>query len=112
MHLSFIGSYWWAVIGILVAIVLGYVLVAGRGARGGLGARASLGWSRWKALSKKAADLQARIVLTVFYFTVVAPFGLIRTFGADALSIKKDHPRAWLERKTRDLSLDDARRQF
>ena len=112
MHVSFLAAYWWAVLIALGAVVLIFVFVAGRSAEGGLGARASLGWSRWKGLSKKAAELQARIVLTVFYFTVVMPFGLARTFGADPLQMKKSRPEKWLARQTRDLRLDDARRQF
>jgi hypothetical protein len=113
MHFEFLASYWWAIIAALAAIMLLYVFIAGRGAQGGLSGRAALGWSRWRALSRKAADIQARVILTLFYFTVAAPFGLARTYLADPLSIKKARrDRAWVPRRTRDLTVDDARRQY
>lgn len=112
MHLL-LGSYWWAVLLVMAAVLVAYVLVAGRGAEGGLGGRARLGWSRWRALSQKAADLLARIILTVFYFTVLVPFAAVRTWLADPLRLRRDNqPCHWLPRQTRDCTLEDARRQF
>ena len=53
------------------------------------------------------------MVLTVFYFTFAAPFGLLRTLLGDPLRLKRaNQTRAWLPRETRDLTLDDARRQY
>jgi hypothetical protein len=113
MHLSFLASYWWIVLAAMVAVFLGFVFVAGRTAEGGLGNRARLGWSRWRSLSRKAGELQARIILTVFYFTAAVPFGLSRTHFADTLDLKHTRrDRRWHDRATRDLTLDDARRQF
>jgi hypothetical protein len=113
MHLSFLASYWWAVAAIFALVILVFVAVAGRGAEGGLAGRAGLGWSKWKALSKKAAELQARIILTIFYFTLAAPFGLGRSRFGDALRMNRNRAASgWLERRTRDRTLEDARRQF
>jgi hypothetical protein len=113
MHLSLLASYWWIVLAAMVAGLVGFVLVAGRSAEGGLAGRARLGWSRWRAVSKHAADIQARVILTVFYFTLVVPFGLLRTHLADPLDCKSARrARRWHTRATRDLTLEDARRQF
>jgi hypothetical protein len=113
MHLNLLVSHWWAVLAVLALVVLVFVAVAGRGAEGGLAGHAGLGWSKWKALSRKAAELQARVILTVFYFTVAAPFGFARSRFADPLRMKRTHPAsAWLDRQTRDRTLEDARRQF
>jgi hypothetical protein len=113
MHLSLLANYWWAVLAVMLAVVVGFVLVAGRGAEGGFGARTRHGWDRWRELSRKGAEVQARIILTLFYFTVVVPFGLARTYLSDPLRLKRaSQGRSWLERGTRDLTLDDARRQF
>ena len=113
MHLSFLASHWWAVLAIFALVVLVFVAVAGRGAEGGLAGRAGLGWSKWKALSRKAAELQARIILTIFYFTLAAPFGFARSRFGDPLRMKSSQPASgWLERRTRDRTLEDARRQF
>lgn len=113
MHFDWLLSYWWAALAAMAAIIVVFVFVAGRGAEGGLGGRTRLGWSKWRAVSKKVGDVQARVILTIFYFTFAAPFGLIRTHFNDPLEVKKrSRPLAWHSRRTRDLTLDDARRQF
>lgn len=113
MHLGFLGEFWWAAITLAVVVLLLYVFIAGRGAQGGLAGRASLGWSRWQALSKKAGELQARIILTIFYFTVALPFGLALTYLADPLRLREQNRESgWHERQTRDLTLEDAKRQY
>jgi hypothetical protein len=38
-------------------------------------------WERWKSLAARAATFQARVLLTLFYWLFVTPFGLVvRTF--------------------------------
>jgi len=49
-------------------------------------------------------------VLTAFYFTLFAPFGLGVRLLSDPLAIKHKHGAQWLKRTTRDLTLEDARR--
>lgn len=70
-------------------------------------------WKTWKRIGQAIGDFIARIVLTVFYFTLFAPFAIgIRLFG-DPLMIKKEkHLSSWLERTTQDIVIDNARRQF
>lgn len=104
----------WAIVVLLIVIVIPtYVLIAGRNADGGVKGRASHGWSRWRELSQKAADTQARILLTVFYFTVMLPFGVVFGLLKDPLNIKR-RPQGtyWLDRKPSSESLADAKRQF
>jgi hypothetical protein len=68
-------------------------------------------WQAWKRFGQIVGDLIGRIVLTLFYFTIFMPFGLgVRLFG-DRLDSKGRHRPHWLSRQTRDLTLDDARRQ-
>ena len=112
MHLfPVLAEYWWAVVLAMLLVMASFVVIAGRKAEGGFSARH--GWARWMELSQKAANLQARIVLTIFYFTIAVPFGLMRTYFGDPLKVRRSsQPRAWLPRQTRDLTLDDARRQF
>ena len=113
MHFEFLAAYWWAVLAVMLAVFVIFMLVASRGAQGGFRGRTSQGWSRWRELSRKGAELQARVILTIFYFTFAAPFGLARTYLADPLRLKRaNQGRAWLERTTRDLTVDDARRQY
>lgn len=67
-------------------------------------------WQAWKRIGQAIGDFIGRLVLTVFYFTLFAPFGLgVRLLG-DPLDLKSTRPTHWLDRRTRDLTIDDARR--
>jgi len=69
-------------------------------------------WEAWKRIGQFIGDQVGRVVLTVFYFTLFMPFALgVRLFG-DPLGIRPSNRVAWLERKTQDLTIDDARRLF
>lgn len=67
-------------------------------------------WRWWRALAKKAGNVQARVLLTLFYFTVVAPVGLIVRFASDPLHIKRvDVPPTWQARDTKTADLAESR---
>jgi hypothetical protein len=69
-------------------------------------------WSNWKRIGQAIGDLIGRIVLSIFYFSLLLPFGLgVRLFG-DPLLIKTGRPAGWHERKTGDQYLDEAQRLF
>jgi hypothetical protein len=114
MDLGLFFANWWLLLPAAAAAgVLAFVLVAGHGAEGGMTGRTRMGWHKWRALSKKAGDVQARVLLTAFYFTFAAPFGLLRSHLGDPLQLNVPPPnRSWHARRTRDLTVDDARRQF
>jgi hypothetical protein len=68
-------------------------------------------WQIWKRIGQTIGDFIGRIVLTVFYFTLLAPFGLGVRLRGDPLAIKPSkHKVQWLERTTRDRTLIDVRR--
>jgi hypothetical protein len=67
-------------------------------------------WNMWKSIAQLIGDWIGRIVLTVFYFTLFAPFGLGVRLGGDPLAIKPGNKAQWLTRITRDRVIDDARR--
>ncbi len=70
-------------------------------------------WESWKEIAEYIGDFQARLLLTIFYFSVAVPFGLlIRLFG-DPLNIRKlPLESAWIARSTGDIDLEDTQRQF
>ena len=68
-------------------------------------------WQGWKRFGQMMGDLVGRIVLTVFYFTIFMPFGLGVRIFADRLDVKGWQSPTWTKRKTRDLALEDTRRQ-
>jgi len=68
-------------------------------------------WQGWKRIAHKIGDFQARVLLTIFYFVIVAPFGLaVRTFS-DPLALKAKTPRGWRQRASGAPGLEQARRQ-
>ncbi|GAB4577789.1 MAG: hypothetical protein Fur0022_05210 [Anaerolineales bacterium] len=67
-------------------------------------------WHNWKKFGQFLGDWLARIVLTVFYFTIFLPFGIGVRLLMDPLKIKPGHPLTWQERKTQDLKLEHGRR--
>jgi hypothetical protein len=70
-------------------------------------------WQAWKRFGQFLGDILARIVLTLFYFTVLVPFGLGVRLLSDPLRTRHTGTTSlWALRQTGDQSLDEARRQF
>ncbi len=68
-------------------------------------------WEKWKVVGQVIGDFIARVVLTIFYFTIFMPFGLIVRLVSDPLGIKKSRP-TWLDRHTHELNITESRRLF
>lgn len=70
-------------------------------------------WEGWKRVGRKIGDIQARAILMLFYFVVLAPFALVVRWGADPLAIKPGARRGWQPRETDDgAPKDRATQQF
>lgn len=68
-------------------------------------------WERWKKIARAIGDFQARIILMIFYFVILAPFALILRLGGDPLGIKHHH--GWREKQVDQASVSErAHRQF
>lgn len=67
-------------------------------------------WEGWKRVGQAIGDFIGRVVLTIFYFTLMLPFGIGVRLVGDPLAIKPEMQPGWLSRSTRDQKLDDARR--
>jgi hypothetical protein len=70
-------------------------------------------WTAWLRVARIIGDLIARVVLSLFYFTVFVPFALgVRMFG-DPLGMKDGSGTSgWLQRSVGDPALEHSRRQF
>lgn len=70
-------------------------------------------WQAWQRVGQWIGDSIARLFLTFFYFTVLVPFALVARLLGDPLQ-RDSQARStrWLERKTGDRTIYDARRQF
>ena len=69
-------------------------------------------WKRWASFGKAIGDVVARIVMTLFYFIIAAPFGLGVRFLSDPLKLKPEEPRWEPLTTAEDTKLDNARRTF
>ena len=67
-------------------------------------------WEGWKRVGRKIGDFQARVLLTFFYFVVLAPFALAVRWKADPLGLKRDG--GWHPVVRAGTPLERARRQF
>lgn len=69
-------------------------------------------WQEWLILARHIGNFQARVLITLVYFTLILPFGLALAWFTDTLRMKPAPAnRAWLERTTRDRDLEQARKQ-
>lgn len=86
--------------------------VAGMGKREQYFAAKSL-LERWKRFSRRLGDLQARVILSVFYFLIFGPFALILRLASDPLSLKSGTAKGWLSKsKIEGTPLERAAKQF
>jgi len=70
-------------------------------------------WAGWKRVAKKIGDIQARIILTLFYILIVGPFALAIHWFGDPLAIKAGSRKGWRLRTNNDpVSLERATQQF
>ena len=70
-------------------------------------------WMEWKTFAFRMGNFQGRLILLLFYFTIVTPFGIINRFFRDPLYLKKptgDSFRFTLT--TPKKKIEDARRQY
>jgi len=67
-------------------------------------------WQAWKRIAHKIGNFQARVVLTIFYFLLVFPFGIAARLFSDPLRIKH-RPTEWLDHPDEAYNEEWARRQ-
>ena len=68
-------------------------------------------WDRWQIIAHINGDYVARVLVNVFYFTILVPFALGVKYFADTLASRNTSAR-WLDRKAVGAKLDEARSQF
>ncbi len=70
-------------------------------------------WAAWKRVARKIGDFQARVLLTIFYFVLLAPFALLVRRTSDPLALKAGAQRGWGVREgPGEYTLEMARKQF
>jgi hypothetical protein len=70
-------------------------------------------WQRWTPIAHAIGNFQARVLLTIFYLAIAAPFALAVKLLADPLTLKSPAGASyWVTRPERPASERSATRQF
>lgn len=70
-------------------------------------------WGRWKVVAHVIGNFQARLLLSLLYFVLIPPFGLLVRILMDPLQLRRRSRESfWLATPPKGQSLSDARRQF
>ncbi len=70
-------------------------------------------WQVWRELTTHIGDFQARLLLTLLYFTCLAPFALLLSLFSDPLEVRDAAgSTAWKKRPVQTQDLQALRRQF
>ena len=70
-------------------------------------------WGWWKRVARRIGNVQARVLLNLFYFVVFGPFALAVRFLSDPMTIKPGRPRGWRSKSSgEDTPMERAIRQF
>jgi len=67
-------------------------------------------WESWKRVGGFIGDFLGRLILTLLYFTLVLPFGVVMHFLRDPLTLRRGGPPAWRAREPDPASIEAARR--
>ena len=69
-----------------------------------------IAWERFSINSATVADINGRFIATVFYFSIMVPFGLLSAVFMDPLRRKSGEAK-WLERTPVPSDISSAREQ-
>jgi len=70
-------------------------------------------WAGWKAFWYRVGSVQTRLILSVLFFVLVAPFAMGVKIFSDPLRIKdKGNESHWLPRIKSNIGLEESQRQF
>lgn len=69
-------------------------------------------WDGWMKIAKAIGNFNARLILSLFYFVVMVPLGLIVGSRKDFLGIKEKSPSTWQPKDSHATDLEEGRRQY
>ncbi len=69
-----------------------------------------MGW--WMPIAEIIGNFMNRVILSLFYFVIVLPFGVGVRLFSDPLRIKKAVQSGWSKSSHRVDTIDQARKQF
>jgi hypothetical protein len=70
-------------------------------------------WAHWKVIERTIGNFQSRVLLSIFYFFFLAPFGVGVRLSSDPLRLQRQYRSHWQPKENSVASIaDSARRQF
>jgi hypothetical protein len=69
-------------------------------------------WDRWQIIGHINGDYVARLIVNLFYFTILVPFAVGSKIFTDPLELRKSVTAHWKERKAVGATVKDAQSQF
>ncbi|MBI5653291.1 MAG: hypothetical protein HZC40_23020 [Chloroflexi bacterium] len=69
-------------------------------------------WQKWQKFGRAMGDVVGRVVMTIFYFTIAAPFGLGVSAFSDPLKLKSRPPTWEPYDQTEPPTLENARKGY
>ncbi len=69
-------------------------------------------WAFWKKVARIIGNFQARLILLLFYWTILLPFGILIRLFADPISLKSLKDTNWKSWMKKPLNLEEAKRQW
>ncbi len=70
-----------------------------------------IAWERFSINSAVVADINGRFIATLFYCTVMTPFGLLSALFMDPLLKRKSLEVVWLKREAVPVDMKSAKEQ-
>jgi hypothetical protein len=69
-------------------------------------------WESWKKIAHKIGTFQSRVILTIFYFVILFPAGIVYSTFKDVLGIKKVRSSEWINKQSKNQTLEELRKQY
>jgi hypothetical protein len=69
-------------------------------------------WEGWKRFAHVLGVFNTRVIMTVLYFLIVLPVGVIFRMVSDPLQLAEPKETNWVELPPQEHALEEARQQF
>lgn len=69
-------------------------------------------WEGWKRLAHRIGVFNTRVIMSLLYFLIVLPMGLVFRMVSDPLHLEEPKDTNWLPLPHHEHRLDEVRQQF
>lgn len=68
-------------------------------------------WSKWKTIAHHIGIFQSRLILSVFYFSLLMPWGIIFSLFKDELKMKNKKLSTWKTKDKQSATVEELKEQ-